>query len=201
MKITTLIFLVLTQISFGQSDLDHSGFNKIRLGKSYESLKNSLTEVETPPEYAWFAPMTIEYYMDATGEDSSDYYEMLETDRLIAESLNTKILWCTFNKKKDANYFKFPIECAQLVFTNDILIGISLVFDKNDMTTMGKETIIKQFELALGSGSVNRNFGNPIKHFSRNWKLGNINVRVSDASWDLGTGESFNVIFESFDQP
>lgn len=195
MKLITVLFLVLTQISFAQSDLDYNGFNEIRLGKSYEALKIHITEVDDAPTYAWFAPMTIEYYMNATGEDSSGYYEMLETDRLIAESLNTKIIWCTFKKQKVGSFFKFPIKCAQFVFVDDILIAITLTFDKDEMTENAKSTIVNQLELTLGDGLLNHNAGNLIPQFNRNWTLNTTKVAVSDASWDLGSGESLHLTF------
>ena len=199
MKHIIFLFLILTQISFAQSDLDHSGFSEIRLGKSYNDLKKRITVVEAAPDYSWFAPMTIEYFMTETGEDSRAYYEMLETDRLIAESLNTKIIWCTFKKKQDANFFKFPIECAQLVFTDNKLIGMILVFDENDMTPETKAVILKQIEDVLGEPSCYYAATIEPQAFTCFWNENNTELLVSDAiAPEEAYGETLHITIGSY---
>ena len=193
MKYFYIIFVFLSQGAMAQ--LTQTGFNGIELESSYENIKKRIEEVESVPQYAWFAPMSIEDFITDTGEDSSAYFQMLETDRLIAESLNTKIIWCTFKKKKDANFFKYPIECAQLVFKEDTLIGISLVFDKDDMSDTAKDEIIAQFESVLGDGLLHHNNGGPIPRFERLWKQGRMEVSLSDTTYDDHEGESLNVLF------
>ncbi len=197
MRQITILLLLITQISVAQTELDNTGFNEIRLGTSFESIEKQLiiVGVSDIPRYAWFAPMSLDYWLQEVGQDSSSYYEMLETDRLIAESLNTKIVWCTFKKKKDAKFFKYQIECAQLIFKENALIGISLVFDKSDMTSEAKGIIVKQFERALGDGLKNHNNGNPIPEFVRKWSVDSVEVSISDLDQNGGLGESIHVLF------
>ena len=198
MKLIALFLLVLSQNLFAQNTLDDTGFGEIRLGQSYESLEDRLaiTDVRGVPEYAWFAPMSLDYWLNDVGQDTTSYYEMLETDRLVAESLNLKIVWCTFSKKKEANFFGCPIVCAQLIFEKNALKGIILVFNKDELTEGSKESIFEQFESAFGEVIEEDSTVNPPRKFDATWKINGRMIRVSDAlSMDGEVGETVQVLY------
>ena len=198
MKRLSIVLLLFVQTSIAQTALDDTGFGEIRLGKTYELIENriNVVDVDAIPEYAWFAPMSLNYWLTEVEQDTASYYEMLETDRLITESLNLKIVWCSFQKKKDANFFKCPIECAQLIFENNSLKGIIVAFDKNDITPEAKESIFEQFEAQFGQADFNESSLSTPRRFDSNWKINERLIRVSDAqTMDGGIGETVQVLY------
>lgn len=195
LKYLTLLLVQLSFLTNAQIDISPLGFGEITLGKSYDELKNRCKEVEIPPSYAWFCPMSIDEFMDGSADqDSSSYFSMLETERLIAESLGVNIVWCTFTKKQEERAFQFPIECAQLVFDHDSLIGIFLVFNKEDMNAISKRSILNQLETALGDPTERTNND---ETFMTKWTSESTEVMMSDANgWDFkGLGENLTILF------
>lgn len=197
MKYTAIIFLFLSSFSFGQ--IDQSGFGEIRMGKSYDDLKKRITLIETVPDYAWFAPLSANEYMLENGNDTTGYSYMLENERGAAENEGNIIVWCTFNKKQDANFFNYPIECGQLVFTEDGLSQIMIVFNKKDMKIEAKAAILRQIAQVLGEPICSYTASLEPKPFSCSWYGDGTELLVSDQNdSDLGRGESLNISFLSF---
>ena len=197
MKNSVFVLLFLSSFSFGQ--IDQSGFNEIRLGKSYDDLKKHITRIESVPDYAWFAPFPLEVFMMENDNDSTGYSEMIAGEREAAESGGNKIIWCTFNNRKDADFFDYPIECGQLKFTEDGLSEIMLVFDKNDMTPEAKSAILKRIEEVLGEPMCSYTANYEPQAFSCSWYGEGTELLVTDQNnVDLGNGESLNVSFISF---
>lgn len=198
MKLITILLLFCAQTLTAQTTLSDSGFGEIRLGKSFESVEDRLNvvDVHAIPEYAWYAPMSLNYWITEVEPDTASYYEMLETDRLVAESLNLKIVWCTFSKKKEANFFNSSIAGAQLIFEKNELRGMIVVFDKDEITEDVKEQIYEQFESVFGVATEENSAVSPPRRFDSNWKQNGIQIRLSDAeTMSGGTGESVQILF------
>lgn len=197
MKLIAIVFLTFSSFSFAQTDLDDTGFSEIRLGKTFESIEErlSLIDIVDVPQYAWFAPMSLDYWL-SNGEDTASYFEMLETDRLIAESLNTKVVPCTFEKKKDAKFFSYPVDCAQLIFVENALKGIILAFNPDDMTQEAKESIFEQFKSEFGEVVEENSSVAPPSESDLTWKVNGRMIRISDSeSMDGGAGQTLHILY------
>lgn len=197
MKNCALILFFLSSYAFGQ--IDKTGFNEVRMGKSYDDVKKHITLIKSVPDYAYFAPLSMENFMIENGGDSTGYSEMIAGERQAAESGGNKIVWCTFNNKKDVNFFGYPIECGQLIFTEDGLAEIAIVFFKNDMTPEAKSSILQQIETSMGEPSCSYTANLDPQAFSCSWFGNDTELLVTDQDdFDLGHGESLNICFISF---
>lgn len=197
MKNAALILFFLSSSAFGQ--IDKTGFNEMRLGKSYDDVKKHITLIKSVPDYASFAPFSLEDFMMENGGDSTGYSEMIAGERQALESGGNRIVWCTFNNKKDVNFFGYPIECGQLIFTEDGLTEIAIVFHKIDMTTEAKSDILQQIEKVMGEPICAYTASLEPRAFSCSWYGNDTELLVTDQDdFDLGNGESLNISFISF---
>lgn len=198
MKLIILLFLSFAQLSIAQSSVNEDGFGEIRIGKTYEELETRFIQIDVHElaQYAWFAPMSLQEWITETEQDTAAYYEMLDVDNQIAESMNMKIVWCRFTKKKEKNLLGIPVECAQLIFEKNALIGITLAFEKDGVTQEVKESIFEQLEEQFGVAKDEDSEINPPRKFDSTWKLNGHLIRVSDAlTSDGGIGDTVHILY------
>ena len=106
MKSLIVTVILLTQFGFSQAQVGFDGFGDIRIGKSYKELKKKITTVEEVPEYAWFSPLTIDFFMFEYGLDSTAALAMLEEfqemdEEEMEDEPEDRTIMCSFKKKND----------------------------------------------------------------------------------------------------
>lgn len=197
MKTLLLQVILLTQISIAHAQIAQSGFGTIRIGKTYKELKKYIIEVDEVPDYAWFAPMTIEEYFSDYGGDTTSYFEMLESDRMIEKEMELTIIECSFKKRKNKTISGLNIECAQLTFENDTLIGFRLVFDSNEISPDTKREFIDNLLETLGETTCSYSTEFASSPFYCCWdNLSGSRIVISDETEPGGElGQSINMTF------
>ncbi len=191
-----ILLTFITHQCFAQNDIDFTGFGDIRIGKTYEELKSKLIEVEEAPENAWFAPMTLEEFLDGS-EDTASYYEMLETDKLIAESMNLKIVLCTLKGAKNNLFLGHRVACANLIFQDNVLVGGMLVLDPSNITQASKRSLLNELETQMGEAICSYSANFDPAPFECSWYSETEGeFRISDMIEEASEpGETINIAF------
>ncbi|MCJ8292721.1 MAG: hypothetical protein HRT58_22605 [Crocinitomicaceae bacterium] len=202
MKSLIVTFILLTQFGFSQAQVGFDGFGDIRIGKSYKELKKKITTVEEVPEYAWFSPLTIDFFMFEYGLDSTDALARLEESQAMDEEEmedepEVRTIMCSFKKKNDQTIAGLNVECAKLVFNKDILIAIMVVINPEKLSRKVKADFLNDLSLAFGETSCSYSIAFDDPPFYCGWDSdAGERLIVSDMlEPGFGPGESINLTF------